>query len=213
MSDTDLKPPSRGERTRTQLMDLAEVAILEKGYAATSIDELIVQAGITKSGFFYHFTDKLDLGKQLLRRDNATIEAGLIAMFEAADAEHECPLEAYLDGVLRYARSAAASPAARPGCLAAAFSYQEALFDEEVRELMREGFAFRRRILRAHLERVAEKYPPCAPVDFDALADMLIALIQGGMVVDRVRNAGSVLEQQVEIYRAHVRALFGKAEA
>ena len=32
------------------------------------IDEIIAEAGITKSGFFYHFRDKNDLAKALLQR-------------------------------------------------------------------------------------------------------------------------------------------------
>ena len=208
MTDTDIKAPTRGERTRAQLMDIALVAILEKGYAATSIDELIAQAGITKSGFFYHFQDKLDLGKQLLRRDNEMIAAGLTRIFEDAEAEHDCPLEALLQGVERYGRAAEESPTDRPGCLAAAFSYQQALFDEEVRELVREGLIFRRSLLRRMLDRVAALYPPRADVDLDQLADMLVAVVQGGMVIDRVRDSPGVLRAQVELYRAYLRAIF-----
>jgi len=213
MTDADVKSPSRGERTRAQLMDIAQVAILEKGYAATSIDELIAQAGITKSGFFYHFQNKLELGKQLLRRDNEMIEAGLTRIFETADAAHACPLEALLAGVAMYGQAAAESPTERPGCLAAAFSYQEALFDEDVRELVREGLAFRRQLLSARLERVAAKYPPVVKVDLTELADMLIAVVQGGMVIDRVREEPGVLQAQVELYRAYLRAIFPKPDA
>ena len=38
--------------------------MLAKGFAATSIEELIAAAGITKSGFFYHFKDKGELAKR-----------------------------------------------------------------------------------------------------------------------------------------------------
>jgi TetR/AcrR family transcriptional regulator, transcriptional repressor for nem operon len=208
MSDTDLRAPSRGERTRKELMDLAEVAILEKGYAATSIDELIAQAGITKSGFFYHFEDKLELAKELLRRDNATIEAGLQRIFEGAEAKHPDPLEALLEGMTRYALSAAASPSTRPGCLAAAFSYQHALFDDEMQQLVLYGLEFKRRMIRERLDRVAAKYPPREEIDLDAVADMAIAIIQGAMIMDRVRDPPPVMQAQMELYRIYLRARF-----
>jgi AcrR family transcriptional regulator len=210
MTGADTKTPSRGERTRTQLMDIAEIAILEKGYAGTSIDELIAQVGITKSGFFYHFEDKLALGKDLLRRDNGVIESALTELFEAADREHACPLDALLAGVAKYGEAAAVSPTARPGCLAAALSYQDALLDEETRELVRDGLAFRRRVVRERLDRAAAKYPPAVKVDLDALADMLIAVVQGGMVIDRVREEQGVLREQVALYIAYLRAIFPK---
>ncbi|MBT7758000.1 MAG: TetR/AcrR family transcriptional regulator, partial [Rhodospirillaceae bacterium] len=50
--------PRRGAETRENLMAAAETAVLQKGFAATSIDELIAAVGITKSGFFYHFKGK-----------------------------------------------------------------------------------------------------------------------------------------------------------
>jgi TetR/AcrR family transcriptional regulator, transcriptional repressor for nem operon len=209
MTDTDIKP-RRGEQTRKELMDLAEVAILEKGYAATSIDELIAQAGITKSGFFYHFEDKLELAKELLRRDNANIEAGLHQMFEEASTNHPDPLEALLAGMTQYAQAAAASPISRPGCLAAAFSYQHALFDDEMRQLVLYGLDFRRRIIRERLECAAAKYPPSERVDLDGLADMAIAIVQGAMIMDRVRDPPPVMQAQMDLYRTYLRAVFAR---
>ncbi|HYD74368.1 MAG TPA: TetR/AcrR family transcriptional regulator [Candidatus Binatia bacterium] len=212
MTDTDLKP-RRGEQTRKELMDLAEIAILEKGYAATSIDELIAQAGITKSGFFYHFGDKLELAKELLRRDNATIEAGLQQMFEAAEAAHPDPLDALLETMTQYAQAASASPTSRPGCLAAAFSYQHALFDEEMQQLVLYGLDFKRRMIRERLERAAAKYPPRERVDLDALADMAIAIVQGAMIMDRVRDPPPVMQAQMDLYRTYLRAIFAPRAA
>ena len=45
----------KGERTRDRILDLAYDSVIRKGFAATSIEELVEAAGITKSGFFYHF--------------------------------------------------------------------------------------------------------------------------------------------------------------
>ncbi len=64
MSATALKR----ENARERILDLAEAAVLQKGFGATSIEELIAGAGISKSGFFYHFPDKGELAKALLLR-------------------------------------------------------------------------------------------------------------------------------------------------
>jgi len=42
----------KGTDTRERILDVAEAAVLEKGFAATSIDELVAAVSITKSGFF-----------------------------------------------------------------------------------------------------------------------------------------------------------------
>ena len=62
-------------RIRTQRPETARThpggrrsAVLAKGFASTSIEELIAAVGITKSGFFYHFRDKGELAKGLMLR-------------------------------------------------------------------------------------------------------------------------------------------------
>jgi TetR/AcrR family transcriptional repressor of nem operon len=200
---------NRSESTRERLLDLAEDAILQKGYAATSIEELIAGAGITKSGFFYHFAEKTELAKALMRRDNARTAAAFEAIFGQADAENAEPLEALLDGLGRFAKAMMAAPQAHPGCLIAAFAYQKTLFDSEHWRLMEEGFAERHAQFRKRLERIAASRAPSAPVDLDDLADMAIAIIQGAIVLDRVRGATDAVDQQITLYRDFISELFG----
>ena len=57
------RPVARGGATRERLLDIAEAGVLAKGFAGTSIDEIIAEAEITKSGFFYHFRDKNELAR------------------------------------------------------------------------------------------------------------------------------------------------------
>ena len=62
MTETNTRQESR-KSTREMLLDAAESAVLEKGFSATSIDELIAAVGITKGGFFYHFWSVTSSGK------------------------------------------------------------------------------------------------------------------------------------------------------
>ena len=62
----------KGEATRERILEIAEAAVLAKGFGATSIDEVIAEAGLTKSGFFYHFRDKNAIAREMLRRYVAT---------------------------------------------------------------------------------------------------------------------------------------------
>ena len=58
----------KGAETRERILEIAEASVLAKGFGATSIEEIIAEAGITKSGFFYHFRDKNELAREMLRR-------------------------------------------------------------------------------------------------------------------------------------------------
>ena len=87
---------AKGTSARDRLLALAEAAVLEKGFAATSIDELIAGAGITKSGFFYHFKDKSKLAKALMQRYVEEHNSVLAGIFNRADELNEDPLHGFL---------------------------------------------------------------------------------------------------------------------
>ena len=87
---------TKGERTRERIMDIAYESIVQKGFAATSIEELVEAAGITKSGFFYHFKDKNDLARQLLERFLAEDNDILDTLTARARELRDDPLQAFL---------------------------------------------------------------------------------------------------------------------
>jgi TetR/AcrR family transcriptional repressor of nem operon len=200
--------PRKGSDTRERILDLAESAVLEKGFAATSIEELIAGAGITKSGFFYHFKDKSDLAKALMERYVAHNREILADLFRRADELNEDPLHGFLVALKLFAELMADLPGTHPGCLSASFCYQDRLFDREVRDLNRAGIACWRDMFRKRLEAVAARYPPKLPVDLGDLADMANTLVDGGIILSRVFDDKEVLPRQILLYREFVRAVF-----
>ncbi len=205
-------PMRKGSDTRERLLAVAEAAVLEKGFAATSIEELIAAVGITKSGFFYHFKDKGELAKALLQRYIAREEAIFNEIFRRADELNEDPLHGFLVGLKFLAELLADLPNGHPGCLVASFCYQDQLFNREVRELNKEGILAWRRRFRIQFDRIAERYPPQIPVDLDAVAYMLSALVDGGIILSKVLKDRSALPAQVMLYREFVRAIFTPAK-
>lgn len=198
----------RGGDTRERLLELAEEAVLSKGFAATSIEELIAGAGITKSGFFYHFKDKGELAKALLQRYIDTEDALLDDLFTRADELNEDPLHGFLVALKMFAELLADLPSTHPGCLVAAFCYQEQLFNSEIRELNTRAMLRWRALFRERFERIVERYPPRAEIDLDALADMVSVLVDGGIVVSRVVRDKDVLPKQIMQFREFVKAAF-----
>jgi AcrR family transcriptional regulator len=202
-----LQGPPRKD-TRERLLEVAEAAVLAKGFAATSIDELIAAVGITKSGFFYHFKDKADLAKGMLLRYLERDKALLDDLFNRADELNEDPLHGFLVGLKMFAEMMADLPANYPGCLAASFAYQDTLFNDEVCKLNADGMLSWRRRFRERFDLIAARYPPRQPVDLDALADMATALVEGGLILGRVFKDSSLLPRQIALYRDYVRLLF-----
>lgn len=200
--------PRRGAETRERIMDVAEAAVLEKGFNATSIDELIAEVGITKSGFFYHFKDKSALAKALLQRYFDRENVLLDDMFNRARELHEDPLHGFLVGLKMFAEMMADLPNGHPGCLVASYAYQDRLFDQEVRNMNAVGVLAWRKRFRELLDEIAEVYPPKIDVDMDGLADMVSGLVDGGIILSKAVGDNAVLPGQVLLYRDFVRAVF-----
>lgn len=202
------REPSKGERTRERIMDLAEDAALHKGFAATSIEELVEAAGITKSGFFYHFRDKNDLARQLItryvERDNAIFDE----LTERARALSDDPLQGFLIFLKLFAEMMDDLPSLHPGCLVATTTFQDRAFDKEVARLSREAVLGWRDRFHSWLLEIAETYPPRLPVDLEAVADMFNVMADGAIVTSRAVGDKSVIGQQARLLHDFIKLLF-----
>jgi TetR/AcrR family transcriptional repressor of nem operon len=198
------KPPD----TRERILDVAEDAVLQKGFGATSIEEIIAAVGITKSGFFYHFRDKSDLAKALLQRYVDRENSILDELFDRADELNDDPLHGFLVGLKMMAEMMADLPNGHPGCVVATVCYQEQLFNRDVVELNAQAMLSWRKRFRERFELIAERYPPRVDVNLSDLADMATGLVDGGIIISRVLKDKSVLPRQVMLYRAFVRSIF-----
>jgi AcrR family transcriptional regulator len=198
----------KGGDTRERILDAAEASVLEKGFAATSIEELIAEVGITKSGFFYHFKDKGELAKALLTRYVERENTLFDDLFARADALNEDPLHGFLVGLKMLSELMADLPNGHPGCLVASFCYQDRLFDKEVRELNTAAVLGWRKRFRERLDLIAASYPPRIKVDLDDVGDMLSVIADGGIILSRVAKDKDALPRQVMLYRDFVRSVF-----
>jgi AcrR family transcriptional regulator len=198
----------KGGDTRERVLDAAESAVLEKGFAATSIEELIAVVGITKGGFFYHFKDKGELAKALLVRYIARESALFDEIFGRADELNEDPLHGFLVGLKMLSELLADLPRGHPGCLIASYCYQDRLFDREVQALNTAAVLAWRKRFRARLDLIAARYPPRIAIDLDDVADMLSVIADGGIILSKVVKDKDVLPRQVMLYRDFVRTIF-----
>jgi TetR/AcrR family transcriptional regulator, transcriptional repressor for nem operon len=200
---------TKGERTRTRLLDVAYDSIVHKGFAATSIEELVEAAGITKSGFFYHFKDKNDLARQLLERFLAEDNQILDTLTERARALADDPLQSFLIFLNLYAELMDEMSDLHPGCLVATITYQEQLFDAEVKRMNADSVRALRRRFADWLEEIAVRHPPLAVIDLDALADHLTVVVEGGIILSRALADRRLMGRHLRLFRDQVKQIFG----
>ena len=64
--------------TKEQILNAAFDCFFEKGYEATSLEEIAKRAGVTRGAIYWHFTDKNDLYRAAV---HLTMEKGDVAKF------------------------------------------------------------------------------------------------------------------------------------
>ena len=199
---------TKGEKTRERLMDLAYASIVEKGFAATSIEELVEAAGITKSGFFYHFRDKNDLARQLFERFLDEDEGIMVTLENRARELSDDPLQSFLIFLNVYAQMMDDMEALHPGCMVATVTYQERMFDADVRQMNVDYLRRMRERLARWLSEIVDKYPPRIPVDVEELADHL-NVVEGAIIQSKALRDESLMGKQTRLFRNHIKLLFG----
>lgn len=202
-------PQSKGERTRARILDLAYEAVVVKGFAATSIDELVEAAGITKSGFFYHFKDKNDLARQLFDRFLAEDEQIIDTLEQRARELSDDPLQSFLIFLNIYAQLMDDMETLHPGCLVATITYQERMFDADVRQMNVDYVLKLRRRFEQWLGEIMVRNQPRHEVEASALADHLTAIVEGSIILSKALRDEGLMGRQTRLFRNYIKLLFG----
>jgi len=199
---------SKGQETRERLLAIAEASVLAKGFAATSIEEVIAAAGITKSGFFYHFSDKNALAHEMLQRYVASNDAIFESLFGRGAELADDPLQSFLIGLKLLAETVADLPNGHPGCLIASICYQERLFDHTVRQLTADSVRKWNVFFHERIQGIAALHPPAEPVDLEQLAGMISCIVDGAIIMGKALNDPAILPRQILLFRSYIRLLF-----
>ncbi len=70
------------EQTRERLLEASNTVFTQKGFAATSVEDIATAAGYTRGAFYSNFNDKTELFLELLRRESADIDLEFHRLFQ-----------------------------------------------------------------------------------------------------------------------------------
>jgi TetR/AcrR family transcriptional regulator, transcriptional repressor for nem operon len=199
-----------GTQTKRAILDAAERLVFRRGFAASSVDDVIAAAGVTKGAFFHHFRTKSDLGHALVerfaRRDRAHLERSL----ERAERLASDPLMQLLVLVGLFEEDIASLGSEIPACLFACYLYEAQLFDERTLDIVAKGLLAWRDLLRPKFEAAIRNCQPQRLASPDELADQLLAIIEGAMILGRSHRDPTLLPRQLRQYRNYLELLFAK---
>lgn len=197
-----------GTDTRERILDAAEGLVLEKGLAATSVDEILTVSKTSKGSFFHHFPTKNHLARALVERYAAADTAFLDEIMARAEAASDDPAVQVVTFLRLFEDAADDTVAQQPSCLYVSYIFDRQLFVDGTNDVIAGAFAAWRERLAQKLREVSKAHPPRAPADLDALADHLSATYEGAFMMGRATSDPRLMRRQLELVRNHVALLF-----
>jgi TetR/AcrR family transcriptional repressor of nem operon len=191
-------PQARAIATRSKLLQSATELIRRQGYAATTIDRVCADSGITKGAFFHHFKTKEELAEAcLLAWDQmaAAREAG--ARFQrAADPRRK------VLGYMEFFAALFDDPQTPKSCLAGTTVQEVAGTNPALRaaaNLCFQNAGKRFQVLLDCACRTSRRR-----VNTASLASLWIATLQGSLILAKASRDAAVIRRNLEHVKQHI---------
>jgi AcrR family transcriptional regulator len=187
--------------TRDRLIESARFLFWERGFAGTSMADLLSHAGVN-SGSFYHFFESKEA---LLREVLQTYLGGLRPMIvDPAFAQTEEPVERIF-AILAGYRDRILQTDCKYGCPLGRLALEIDPENRPAHQLIAENFQGWIGAIRECLEQLRDRLPEGA--DAESLATYVLAVMEGGVMLSRSYAAVEPFDRSVAQLREHFRLL------
>ena len=187
--------------TRDRLIQSAQYLFWDRGFAGTSMSELLAHAEVN-SGSFYHFFDS----KEALLR--AVLEGYLHLLrpmvVDPAFASVEEPL-GRIFAILAGYRQRILGTDCKYGCPLGRLALEIDPENAPAHDLIARNFQGWIEAVRECLDAMKNSLPP--DTDFDALATYILVVMEGGVMLSRSYRSVAPFDQAVAQLREHFRLL------
>ena len=194
--------------TRLRIMDAAQTLVIARGFAATTVDDVIAAAHSTKGAFFNHFPTKQALARALMERYAAQDAELLRTLMARCERLTDDPLQQLLLFLGLLTDELEEWMTAAPGCLMASFCYERELVDHDTEQMIVHALQLWGSTMSAKLQDVARQHPPKLDVDLRAVADQVATTIEGSYVMVRALGDPSIVRGQMDQLRTYLKLLF-----
>jgi TetR/AcrR family transcriptional regulator, transcriptional repressor for nem operon len=197
-------PRNKPEGARLRLLDAALRIIREKGYHATSVDELCAAAGVTKGGFFHHFKSKQDLAVAAADYWSETT-GGLFA---------QAPYHAFADpldriiGYLDFRIALITGTTAEFTCLVGTMVQEAFLTNPAIRDACCRSITGHAEVLEVDLAAAIGTYGVSTGVTAKSLALHTQAVLQGAFLLAKAKNDPAIASESIRHLGRYLSTLF-----
>ena len=186
----------KGRATRDRIVAAASKLIRARGIAETSLDDVIEQAGVSKSQLYHYFEDRSDLLRAVvaLNTENILSDIGPLDSWKA--------IRAWLDSLV----GLQVEQGCRGGCPIGALVGQLAESDDRARVALADSLARWEDKLRDGLRSMKEQRKLKRTADPARLATATLAAIQGGLLLTQIRRDPDPLAVSLEAAYTNLRS-------
>ena len=195
--------PARGG-ARVALLNAAHKLVRQKGWAATSVDELCEEAGVTKGAMFHHFASKDELGVAAAQHWTE-ITAPLFA--NASYHKRRDPLQR-LYGYLDFRASLTEGPLESFTCFAGTTVQEVFATSEPIRAACGATITDHAATITGYFAEAIAQRRPRPAVSAESLALYTQTVLQGGFVVSKAMGDRAPLLDAIAHLKSYLKLLF-----
>lgn len=189
---------------RQKLLDAALAVIRERGYVATTLDELCARAGVAKGSFFHHFDDKEALAVAAARHWSETTGA----FFEAAPYHaHKDPLDRVL-GYIDFRRALLKGEVPEFTCLVGTMVQEVYDTNPAIRDACDASISGHAEKIEADIAEAMEQRGIRGAWTAKSLALHTQAVLQGAFILAKAKGGADIAVSSVDHLRRYVELLF-----
>ena len=193
--------------SKTKLLDAALNVIRAKGYAASSVDDICQQAGVTKGSFFHHFKGKDELAVEAVAHWDRQTEQ----FFAAADYQqaHD-PLERIL-GYIDFRAAILTGDLPEYTCLIGTLVQETYATHPKIRAACNNGLSLHITELVRDIEAAKLLHAPNARWSAESVGNFIQVVLQGSFILAKSKQGPEVIRESLAHLRSYLEFLFNQS--
>jgi TetR/AcrR family transcriptional repressor of nem operon len=194
--------------SKTKFLDAALTLVREKGYAATTIDNICDAAGLTKGSFFHHFDSKDELAVAAVNHwTDATSAFFLAAPYHA----HPDPLERVL-GYVDFRKSLLTGPIAKFTCFVGTMVQETYDSHPDIRAASERSLIGHAATLEADIAEAMRRRRLKPKWTARDLAQHTQVVLQGAFVLAKATDGAEIAVRSLDHLHRYISLLFEAGE-
>ena len=192
------------KESRKRILDAALRVIRTKGYSATRVEDICDAAGLTKGGFFHHFSSKEELAIAAVEYFSSTAERTYAAARYRQLAD---PLERLL-GYVDFRKASLEGELSNYTCLIGTMLQETYETHPNLRKICERCISTHTATLVADIEAAVRKYGVSPQWTAKSLAYYTQSVIQGAFILAKAEHGPDVALSSLDHLRRYLKLIF-----